>query len=171
MAELDVPLYMHPRIPSPSQMRAYKGYEFLGGSPWGFGTETATHAIRLMISGLFDKHPNLRIILGHCGEGIPFSINRIDHRLRHFQSHHTPCKLRLQEYWEKNFYITTAGVIDDGTFFNTLKSCGEDRLMWSVDYPYEDYNEIGSWFDNLDLNNNSRAKIGWGNARRILKLD
>ncbi|GKZ37614.1 hypothetical protein AbraIFM66950_009263 [Aspergillus brasiliensis] len=171
VAELDVPVYIHPRIPSPSQMRAYKGYEFLGGSPWGFGTETATHAIRLMISGLFDKHPNLRIIFGHCGESIPFSINRIDHRLRHFQPHHTPCKLRLRDYWEKNFYITTAGVMDDGTFFDTLKSCGEDRLLWSVDYPYEDYNEIGSWFDNLDLNTNSKAKIGWENARRLLKLE
>lgn len=171
LAELDVPLYLHPRIAPPSQMRAYKGYEFLGGSPWGFGTETATHAIRLMISGLFDKHPNLRIILGHCGEGIPFSLNRLDHRLRHFQPQHAPCKLRFQDYWEKNFYITTAGVVDDGTFFNTLKSCGEDRLMWSVDYPYEDYNEIGSWFDHLDLNENSRTKIGWENAERILKLN
>ena len=171
ISELDVPVYLHPRIPPPNQMQIYRGYEFLGGSPWGFGVETAMHAIRLMISGLFDKHPNIEVILGHCGEGIPFSLNRIDHRMRHFQSHHKPCRQSLQKYWERNFYITTAGVMDDSTFFDTLKSCGEDRLLWSVDYPYEDYDELGPWFDNLDLNENSRAKIGWENARRILKLD
>ncbi|KAF9893243.1 hypothetical protein FE257_011673 [Aspergillus nanangensis] len=170
MEELKVPLYLHPRIPPPGQLGPYKGYEFLGGSPWGFGVETANHAIRLMISGLFDRHPNLTVILGHCGEGIPFSLDRIDHRLRHFQSQLVPCKLRLQEYWERNFVITTAGVKSDATFFDTLRTCGEDRLLWSVDYPYEDYDELGEWFDNLELNENSRAKIGWQNARRILNL-
>lgn len=171
LVQLDVPLYIHPRIPAPSQMRVYKGYEFLGGSPWGFGVETASHAIRLMMSGLFDRYPSLKIILGHCGEGIPFSLNRIDHRLRHFQPRYVSCKKQLHEYWENNFYITTAGVMDDGTFLDTLRTVGEDRLMWSVDYPYEDYNEHSQWFDNLDISENTRAKIGWANARRILKLD
>ena len=55
--ELDVPLCLHPRIPAPNQLRAYSGLEFLAGSPWGFGAETATHALRLMVSGLFDRHP------------------------------------------------------------------------------------------------------------------
>ncbi|KAL3486480.1 hypothetical protein BJX62DRAFT_246802 [Aspergillus germanicus] len=171
IAELNVPVYIHPRIPSPSQMRIYKGYEFLGGSPWGFGVETATHAIRLMVSGLFDRYPSLTVILGHCGEGLPFSLNRIDHRFRHFQPQHKQCKLSLTEYWKNNFVITTAGVMSDTTFFDTLKSCGEDRLLWSVDYPYEDYDEIAEWFDNLELSENTRAKIGWENARRILQLN
>ena len=171
MEEMDVPLYLHPRIPPPSQMRIYKGYEFLGGSPWGFGVETAMHAVRLMVSGLFDRHPGLKILLGHCGEGIPFSLHRIDHRMRHFQPHHFQCKLKLQQYWEKNFWTTTAGVMNDGTFRDTLRVCGEDRLLWSVDYPYEDYDEIGPWFDNLDMAENTRCKIGWENAIKLLKLD
>lgn len=171
LVQLDVPLYIHPRIPPPGQMRVYQGYEFLGGSPWGFGVETASHAIRLMVSGLFDRYSRLKIILGHCGEGVPFSLNRIDHRMRHFQPRYRSCEKTLQEYWEQNFYITTAGVMNDGTFFDTLKTVGEDRLMWSVDYPYEDYDEHGEWFDNLDISENTRAKIGWENARRILKLD
>ena len=171
LEELDVPLYLHPRIPPPMQMRIHKGYEFLAGSPWGFGVETAMHAIRLMISGLFDRHPKLKIILGHCGEGIPFSLYRIDHRIRHFQPQHVKCKLRMQEYWERNFWITSAGVIDDGAFFDTLRVTGEDRLMWSVDYPYEDYDEIGQWFDQMQMSENTRAKIGWENARKLLNLD
>ena len=171
LEELDVPLYLHPRIPPPGQLRVYKGYEFLAGSPYGFGNETAVHSIRLMVSGLFDRHPKVKIILGHCGEGLPFSIHRIDHRIRHFQPQFVPCKLRLQDYFERNFWITTAGVTSDGTFRDTLRITGEDRLLWSVDYPYEDYDEIGDWFDNLDLSDNTRAKIGWLNARSLLKIE
>ena len=152
-------------------MRLFKGYEFLAGSPWGFGTETAGHSIRLMISGLFDRHPNVKVILGHCGEGIPFSLHRIDQRLRHFQEKYIKCQHPLQHYWENNFWITTAGVSSDGAFFETLRVVGEDRLMWSVDYPYEDYDEIGQWFDKLELSEHTRAKIGWENARRLLKID
>lgn len=171
LEELDVPLYLHPRIPTPGQMRIYRGYEFLAGSPWGFGVETATHSIRLMVSGLFDRHPKLKVILGHCGEGLPFSLARIDHRMRHFQPHHYKCKLRMQQYWDQNFWITTAGVTSDASFSDTLRSCGEDRLMWSVDYPYEDYDETGTWFESLEMSENTRAKIGWENARRVLKLN
>ena len=170
LEELDVPLYLHPRIPTPGQLRIFKGYEFLAGSPWAFGVETATHTIRLMISGLFDRHPNLKIILGHCGEGLPFSIARIDHRIRHFQPHHAKCKLRMQEYWDRNFWITTAGVTSEAAFAATLKSCGEERLMWSVDYPYEDYEEVGDWFESLEMSDNSRAKIGWENCRKLLRI-
>ena len=78
-------------------MRIFEGYEFLAGSPWGFGVETGTHSIRQMVSGLFDRHPNLRIILGHCGEGLPFSLAHIDHRMQHFQPHHFRCKLKMQQ--------------------------------------------------------------------------
>ena len=170
LEELDVPLYIHPRIPPPNQTRAYRGYEYLAGSPWGFGTETAIHAIRLMISGLFDRRPGLKIILGHCGEGIPFSLYRIDHRLRHFRAGIVPCKRPLQQYWEQNFWITTAGVMSEGAFTETKRVCGEDRLMWSADYPYEDYDEIGSWFDGLEMSENARAKIGWENTRKLLKI-
>ena len=170
LEELDVPLYLHPRIPPPDQMRAYRGYEYLAGSPWGFGMETANHAIRLMISGLFDRHPKLKIILGHCGEGIPFSLYRIDHRLRHFRAGIKPCAESLQYYFEKHFWITTAGVISEGAFTETLRICGEDKLMWSVDYPYEDYDEIGTWFDGLELSTSARAKIGWENAKKLLNI-
>ncbi|MCW0355601.1 amidohydrolase family protein [Pantoea ananatis] len=81
--ELGVPVYLHPRIPMPSQQRIYKGYEGLFGSAWEFGVETSTHAVRLMLSGLFDRHPGLKIILGHLGEALPFTLPRVEHRLRH----------------------------------------------------------------------------------------
>lgn len=168
--ELGVPLYLHPRIPPPDQMRAYRGYEFLAGSPWGFGVETAIHAIRLMVSGLFDRHPRLKIILGHCGEGLPFSLYRIDHRIRHFRPEHLRCKLRMRDYWEKNFWITTAGVMSEGALAQTMKLCGEERVMWSVDYPYEDYDEIGQWFDHLEISESAKANVGRRNAEGLFDL-
>ncbi len=69
-AQLGVPVYLHPREPLPSQRRIYEGYSSLVGSAWGFAHETGTHAVRLMLSGLFDKYPDLVIILGHLGEGL-----------------------------------------------------------------------------------------------------
>ncbi|KAJ9602977.1 hypothetical protein H2200_012757 [Cladophialophora chaetospira] len=82
-------IYLSTSIPGShlaDQKRIYKGCEFLAGSPWGFGVETTTHAIGLMASGRFDRHPCLKIILGHCREGLPFSLYRIDDRIRHFQA-------------------------------------------------------------------------------------
>lgn len=84
VAALNVPVvYLHPRMPLPGQQRIYAGYPALVGSPWGFGIETSTHAVRLILSGLFDKYPNLTVILGHLGEALPFTLPRLGSRLRH----------------------------------------------------------------------------------------
>ena len=80
---LGLPVYLHPRSPLPSQRRIYEGYPVLADSPWGFGAETAAHTLRLILSGLFDRFPRLRIILGHLSEGLPFLLPRVEHRLRH----------------------------------------------------------------------------------------
>lgn len=169
VVELDVPIYLHPRTPPPGQQRVYEGYNFLAGSPWGFSSETAGHVLRLMVSGIFDEFPTLKIILGHCGEGLPFFLPRIDQRMRHF-THYWAGKQTAQYYWENNFYVTTSGVQDAGTLADTLKWTGEDRVMFSVDYPFEDDVEISSWFDRLEMNTHTKKKMAYENARRILKL-
>lgn len=170
VVELDVPIYLHPRTPPPDQQRVYKDYEFLAGSSWGFSSETAAHALRLMIAGVFDEFPSLKIILGHCGEGLPFYLPRINQRMRHF-THYWAGQQTMQYYWENNFYVTTSGVQDAGTLMETLKWTGEDRVMFSIDYPFEDDTEISSWFDRLEMNTHTKKKLGYENARRILKLD
>lgn len=76
----------------------------------------------------------------------------------------------MTHYWENNFYVTTSGVQDTGTLLETLRAIGEDRVMFSVDYPFEDDVEIGSWFDRLELNGNTKKKIGYENARKLLNL-
>ncbi len=76
----------------------------------------------------------------------------------------------MQEYWEENFWVTTSGVQDDGTLMDTLRIVGEDRVMFSADYPYEDDLEMAAWFDRLELNGRTKRKIGFENARILLKL-
>src|SRR5215831_18149803 len=101
--ELDVPFYLHPRLPLATRQQAYEGYPWLAGSPWGFAVETSIHALRLMGSGLFDEYPKLKLILGHLGEGLPFGIWRVDHRISRGSG--TPrAKLPMSHYLRENFY-------------------------------------------------------------------
>ncbi|RAL59418.1 hypothetical protein DID88_006792 [Monilinia fructigena] len=160
VVELDVPIYLHPRMPAPSQLLNVKGYEFLGASLFGFSSETAAHALRLMVSGTLDRYPSLKIVLGHCGEGLPFFLPRIDHRLRHFRRELFNNTLTMEEYWARNFYVTMAGVQDAGTLEDTIKRTGEGRVMFSVDYPFEDTLEIAGWFDRLEMSMSTKTKLG-----------
>lgn len=82
---LGVPVYLHPRPPAPATKRIFRGYQGLNRSVWGFHVDCATHVLRLMLSGLFDRHPGVNVILGHMGELLPFQLPRIDHRLRHIR--------------------------------------------------------------------------------------
>src|SRR5271165_2174668 len=106
--QLDVPFYLHPRVPLATRQQAYEGHPWLLGSAWGFAVETSIHALRLIGSGLFDEYPRLKIILGHLGEGLPFSIWRVDHRISR-GGRSTKAKLSMAHYLRENFYITTSG--------------------------------------------------------------
>ncbi|MCY8309871.1 amidohydrolase family protein [Bacillus vallismortis] len=171
-AQLKVPVYLHPRIPLPNQQRIYKGYEGLLGSAWGFGFETATHAIRLMLSGLFDEYPDLTVILGHLGEGLPFTLPRVEHRLRHQRPEtHGNHQKAPTEYLRKNFYLTTSGVFRTQALIDTLLEVGSDRILFSVDYPYETMEEISSWFDQCPISETDRYKIGTENAAKLFQLN
>jgi 2,3-dihydroxybenzoate decarboxylase len=131
LAELTVPLYLHPREPLPSQRRIYEGHDSLIGSAWAFAHETGTHALRLMLSGLFDRHPTLLVILGHLGEGLPFLLPRLEHRL-HIQRDGLGLgagRQTVSAYFNDNFYVTTTGHFHTRTLFNTISELGVDRAM------------------------------------------
>jgi 2,3-dihydroxybenzoate decarboxylase len=168
---LGVPVYLHPRSPLPSQRRAYEGYEVLADSPWGFGAETALHTLRLILSGLFDRFPRLRIILGHLGEGLPFLLPRVESRLSHMSPEVRGKQLKpVSFYLRENFYLTTAGNFRTSAFIDTLLEIGADRLLYSVDYPYETVQEQTHWFDSLPISETDRRKIGRTNALELLRL-
>ena len=167
---LDVPVYLHPRYPVETRADL-SGHPWLVGAVWSFGVETATHALRLMASGLFDQYPRLTVILGHLGETLPQAIWRSDHRLGRMPRG-IPAKKKLGEYLRNNFYVTTSGNFCTKTLLSTILTLGADRILFSADYPFEEIKEAADWFDSLDaISETDRLKIGRTNAARLLQLD
>lgn len=169
--QLGVPVYLHPRPPGPGMKQAFRGYQGLNGSVWGFHIDCATHVLRLMLSGLFDRHPGINIIIGHMGEMLPFQLPRIDHRLRHLRDDaHGSHEKALTHYLRHNFYITTAGVNRTSTLLNALLEIGTDRVLFSVDTPWEAAEDFAPWFDTCPISDNDRQKIGRTNAEQLFNL-
>lgn len=170
VAELDVPFYLHPRLTIPSRATTYEGHRWLYSPVWDFGSETATQALRLIGSGLFDEFPRLQIVLGHLGERIPFDMWRIDNLIDHLPGGY-PAKKRVSEYMRQNFHLTTSGQFHDTPFHCALAGMGAARLMFSIDYPYEEMATAAAWFDNTRLSDADRLRIGRTNAIELFKLD
>jgi 2,3-dihydroxybenzoate decarboxylase len=165
--QLDVPFYLHPR--EPSERKAYSGHPWLIGPAYGFGAETALHALRLIGSGLFDRYPALKIILGHLGEALPFTLYRIDERIA-WSPLGYPAKKKISEYFAENFYITTAGNFRTQSLVNSILEIGADRILFSTDYPFEEVRKAANWFDNASISEADRFKIGRENALRLFRL-
>lgn len=166
---LGVPFYLHPRDPLPAREPIYDGHPWFGGPVWAFAAETALHALRLMGSGLFDRHPTLTIILGHLGEGIPYNIWRMDHRLAK-SSRGMPAKRKMGDYLRSNFYLTTSGNFRTSTLACAIAEMGVDRILFSVDYPFENTVDATTWFDAAHMSEADRVKIGRTNAATLFKL-
>lgn len=168
---LRLPLYLHPREPSPSMIAPFLEYG-LYFAGWGFAAEAGLHAMRLIMSGLFERFPKLQIILGHMGEAIPFWLQRIDNRylLQVKIGAVTPLARLPSEYFLQNFVITTSGVCSQPALKLSLEVLGMDRILFAADYPYESVEEAVSFMDHADLPEDVRARIYWQNAARIFHL-
>jgi predicted TIM-barrel fold metal-dependent hydrolase len=170
---LDVPIYLHPAPPPEEVRKVYfsglppnPGF-VLSTAGWGWHAETGLHCLRLIVSGLFDRFPRLKIIIGHMGEALPFYIARADAFLSRSAAH---LKRGIAEYFHEHFYITTSGCFSLPPFLCALQVAGADRILFSVDYPY-DSNAAGRAFLNaLPISAEDRAKISHGSAERLLKL-
>ncbi len=171
VANLDVPFYLHPRNPLPSMAQIYDGHPWLLGPVWAFGQETAVHALRLMASGLFDEYPALTIILGHMGEGLPYSIWRIDN-CNAWVGHKRPfpAQRTLGEYFRENFYLTTSGNFHTPTLNAAMVEIGAERILFSTDWPFENIDHAADWFDAASISEPDRQKIGRDNAVELFKL-
>lgn len=169
--DLDVPFYLHPRNPLLSRAKIYEGHPWLLGPTWAFGQETAVHALRLMGSGLFDRYPRLKIILGHMGEGLPYSMWRIDNRNAWTDAPKTyPAKRKIAEYFQENFYLTTSGNFRTQTLIDAILEIGADRILFSTDWPFENVDHAANWFDAASISEADRLKIGRTNAASLFKL-
>ena len=167
---LDVPLYMHPAIPHPAVIEAYYK-DYIEKHPgilragWGFTVETATQGIRLVLSGVFDTYPRLKIIIGHLGEGLPFYLWRISHGLRGSYGGKS-----FRDIFCEHFYVTTSGFFSDPALLCCVMEMGIDRILFSVDYPFVDNPLATKWTETLPLCTEDKEKLLHGNARRLLKL-
>ncbi len=168
---LDVPFYLHPRNPLPAWSQQYEGHNWLLGPNWAFAAETAVHALRLIGSGLFDECPKLKIVLGHLGEGIPVYLWRIDGRNGWMKApHQYPAKHGVAHYFKKHFHLTSSGNFHTPSLTNAVTEMGVDRVMFSVDWPFESVGEGVAWFDKAEIGEADRKKIGRDNAIELFKL-
>lgn len=179
VAELNVPIYIHPRAPPVSQQQMYNHvstnsskYPGLVTAGFGFGAEVAVHSLRLMLSGLLDTHPTIQIIIGHAAEGLPFLIHRSDTQLAaEAPGSNGPHLKPLRYYLRNNFYATLSGVRRLSTVQCTLAEMGEQRVMWSVDYPFQSNEDAADWFDYVEgLGVETKRKIASGNAKRVFNI-
>ena len=156
-----MPFYLHPRNPLPIHSQIYEGHPWLIGPTWAFGQETAVHALRLIGSGLFDEYPQLQIVLGHLGEGLPYSMWRIDHRNAWVKAPHKhKAKKKIVDYFNANFHLTTSGNFRTQTLIDAMLEIGADRILFSTDWPFENIDHAAVWFDAASISEADREKIG-----------
>jgi predicted TIM-barrel fold metal-dependent hydrolase len=125
-----------------------------------------------MLSGLFDRHPSLQVILGHLGEGLPFMLPRMQHRLDEQRegTKGAVAHRRPSYYFANNFHITTSGHFHTKPFLEAIEQIGSDRVLFSIDYPYEQMDVAGRWFDDMRLEEALKLRIGRENANKLFNL-
>jgi predicted TIM-barrel fold metal-dependent hydrolase len=139
----------------------------LSRAGWGWHVETGLHCLRMMLGGVFDRFPTLKIIIGHMGEDLPFSLIRADTVLASETKH---LQRSIAGYFHEHFYVTTSGYFTNPPFLCALQVVGADRLMFSVDYPFSAMTKGRSFLDGISVSPDDLAKIAHGNADRLLRL-
>jgi len=167
---LDRPIYLHPRMPSDGMAVPFRGLDI---SVWGYGVEAGTHAVRLIFSGVFDRFPRLRLVLGHMGEALQFWQWRLDDLNaynRNFLPHSKHLHLTPSEYLKRNFAITTSGQLNPDALVYSLKTLGADHIIWAVDYPYQSSQDAVAFIEHAAIDEATRSMIFSGNATRLFHI-
>jgi 2,3-dihydroxybenzoate decarboxylase/5-carboxyvanillate decarboxylase len=164
-------IYIHPRGSGPAMAGAF-GHYGLEGAVWSYGLEVSTHALRMIVSGVFDRFPDLKICLGHMGEAIHFWLWRIDFMNAAAQDRGTAPKLELKpsEYFRRNFVITTSGQESDLALEFSVKALGAENILWAIDHPYQPTAPAVAWMDAAPISDADRELIYHVNAERIFGI-
>lgn len=173
VVELGVPVYIHPADPH-MQPWVLKDYTVLQGTICGWTTDNSSHFLRLLFGGLFDNFPDLTIILGHMGETLPYVLWRLDSRYAASPDpDRPPLKKKPSDYFRSNLIITTTGVCQDSSLQCAITEMGDDRVLFSVDYPFENAKEAADWIEGTPVlaDQSRRDKVCHQNAERVLKLN
>ena len=169
--KLDVPIYLHPSLPHAGVTEAYyadyaQQFPMVVRPAWGYTVETATTAIRMVLSGVFEAHPGLKIILGHLGETLPFLVWRIDQALaRPGQK-----SLSFRDVFCNNFYITTSGNFSNPALLCCVMELGIDRILFAVDWPFVENAPATRWLEAAPICDEDKVKILSGNSKRVLRM-
>jgi predicted TIM-barrel fold metal-dependent hydrolase len=169
--KLDMPIYIHPALPPESVRKAY--YDGLPGnrgfllSMAGFGwhVEVGLHVLRMVLAGTFERHPRLKVVIGHMGETLPFMLDRAE---QVFGGQQKPAAVK--ETILKHVWLTTSGFFTLPPFLNALLTFGADRILFSVDYPFSEPRDGRSFLNGLPLCEADREKIAYRNADQLLRL-
>jgi 2,3-dihydroxybenzoate decarboxylase len=171
---LDVPVYIHPNTP-PAAMIAPFLPRGLDGAIYGFAVETGLHVLRLIVGGVFDRHPKLRVVVGHLGEGLPFWLFRLDFMHRSMVASNRypgaqPLKKKPSDYLRENIWVTTSGMQWAPAIRFCLEVLGEDRVMYAMDYPYQFVPEEVKVTDELEVSDAVRRKLYHLTAEKVFRL-
>jgi len=168
---LDACIYIHPRGASYGFKGPLQDYG-MDSAMWGYGMEVGTHAVRMMTSGLFDRFPKLRICIGHMGEAVHFWLWRLTFMNSRAQKigRAPKTELTMDEYFRRNFVITTSGVEDPLALDYSIRKIGADNILWAIDYPYQPQAPAVAFIDAAPLSDEDRAKICHRNAERVFRI-
>jgi len=163
--KLGVPIYIHPRMPSPDMVKPYLAYNQVDKVVAGYGAEVFLHAIRMIGGGVFDAFPRLQIVLGHLGEGLPFWLWRVDRGLRFLN-----LKKSAANCIRDNFFVTTGGMQFLPALLCALLALGAERVLFSVDYPFESSKDTVQFIDNVQISDADKDKIFHANSEKLFNL-
>ena len=175
LEEENATLYLHPRVPSPAMLRPYSKFGMLA-AVWGFQAEAGTHAVRLIMGGVFDRHPKLKVVLGHCGEALPFWSWRLDNIYQRTYGWAGDklgmVKLRRKptDYLRDNFAVSTSGMDDPDVLAFVIGKIGAENVMFAIDYPYEDSATATTFLADAHLTTEQRELVSHGNAERLFRI-
>jgi predicted TIM-barrel fold metal-dependent hydrolase len=172
IAELDVPIYLHPTYPPQQVADVYfaglpeQTGRALATAAWGWHAETGLHVLRLAATGVFDRHPTLQVVVGHMGENLPFSLMRADAVLGKAD----PGAKSVADVVREHVHITICGYITTPPLLCALQVFGADRIMFSSDYPFGDPVEHSKFLAEAPISPVDRDKIGYRNAQQLFRL-
>lgn len=173
---LDVPIYLHPTFPADSMIEPYSHYGMMGAL-WGFGADTSLHAVRMIMGGVFDAFPTLKVVLGHLGEALPFWLGRLDNRYHNILRRGGLEPLGMKrlnrlpsEYFRTNFWMTTSGMMTNPPLQFCLDMFGPERVMFAIDYPYEQTAEAIAFIRAAPLDRAAMRLITHANAEKLFRI-
>ena len=174
--KLGVPINIHPTLPQGAMMEPYLGFGWaLGGPSLGFGHEVSVQVSRMIYGGVFDAFPDLQLMLGHCGEALPFWMYRLDFPyIKPYIdvfNEHPKLDRKPSEYLTDNCWYNCSGNFFNPALVACLAAVGSDRMMFGSDHPYESYEEATNFLATMPVSEPDRKKIAGLNARRLFKLD